>query len=104
MADWLFEGKSRLGEVEAGDLPRRQNELLRHLTGIQFIDCSVAGTGSDSHAYFYGHPAVSSDLILLLRDGGRPGAENGRPLWPGKGGIWRIYADYPSPRKASTGK
>ena len=104
MADWLFEGKGRLGQVEAADLPHRQNELLRHLTGIQFIDCSVAGSGFDSHEYFYGHPAVSSDLILLLRDGRHPGAENGRPLSRGTGDIWRIYQNYPSPPKPRPAK
>jgi esterase/lipase superfamily enzyme len=104
MSDWLSEGKGRLGQAEAGDLPRRQAEMLGHLAGIQFIDCSVAGSGSDSHEYFYGHPAVSSDLILLLRDGRLPGAENGRPLSHGAGGIWRIDPDYPSPAKARAEK
>ncbi|MBN2583500.1 MAG: alpha/beta hydrolase [Planctomycetes bacterium] len=104
MAEWLFEAQGRLGQVEAEDLPRRQTELLQHLTGIQFIDCSVAGSGSDTHEYFYGHPAVSSDLILLLRDGRRPGAENGRPLSPRTGGIWRIHEEYPSPAKTGAGR
>ena len=104
MADWLFGGQVRLGEVEAGDLPRRQTEILRHLTGIQFIDCSLAGSRSESHEYFYGHPAVSSDLILLLRDGRRPGAENGRPLSRETGGIWRIDEQYPSPVKVPAGE
>ena len=97
MADWLFDGQGRLGEVEAGDLPRRQTEMLNDLTGIQFIDCSVAGSRPDSHDAFHRHPAVSSDLILLLRDGRRPGPENGRPLSPGTGGIWRIHEEYPEP-------
>ena len=72
--------------------------MLGHLPDIQFIDAGVAGSGRGSHFYFYSHPAVSSDLILLLRDQRGPGAENGRPLVREEGGLWRIDPDYPAPR------
>ena len=97
VADWLFSSKERLGQFEAADLTVRGAELLRHLPDIQIIDVRVAGSGSGSHDYFYSHPAVSSDLILLLRDNRRPGAENGRPLGSEAGGLWRIDQDYPAP-------
>ena len=59
----------------------------------------MAGSGRDSHFYFYGHPAISSDLILLLRDNRGPGADNGRPLADEAGGLWRIDEDYPVPNR-----
>ena len=96
IGDWLFGSKQRLGQSEeAGALTRRRTELLRHLPDIQFIEVRT-GSLSGSHNYFYSSPAVSSDLILLLRDNRRPGVNNGRPLAPEAGGLWRIDEDYPA--------
>jgi esterase/lipase superfamily enzyme len=97
LADLLFGSKDRLGQAPASTLILRRNELLRNLPDIQFIDARIAGSTFGSHNYFYSHPAVSSDLILLLRDNRRPGAENGRPLTSEAVGLWRIDPDYPAP-------
>lgn len=100
IADWLSGGKQRLGQSQkADDLTRQRTELLQHLPDIQFIEVRMAGSLTGSHTYFYTHPAVSSDLILLLRDHRRPGAENGRPLTREAGGLWQIEENYPSPPK-----
>jgi esterase/lipase superfamily enzyme len=96
MASFFFGSKDRLGQSHVGDSTPRRAELLKHLPDIQFIDARVAGSGRDSHFYFYSHPAVSSDLILLLRDNRGPGAENGRPLTREADGLWRIGQDYPA--------
>ncbi len=45
--------------------------------------------------YFHSNPAASSDLILLLRYGLAPGAENGRPLESVAPGFWLIKLEYP---------
>jgi esterase/lipase superfamily enzyme len=100
-ADWLFGSKGRLGQFETADLTLRRTELLRHLPDIQIIDARVAGSWFSSHDYFHSHPALSSDLILLLRDNRRPGAESGRPLASEAGGLWRIDQDYPAPAQAT---
>jgi esterase/lipase superfamily enzyme len=100
-ADWLFDSKGRLGQFEAADLTVRGAELLRRLPNIQIIDARVAGSWFSSHDYFHSHPALSSDLILLLRDNRRPGVENGRPLRGEAGGLWRIDQDYPAPAQAA---
>lgn len=42
--------------------------------------------------------AVSSDLILLMGYGRKPGAENGRPLIPVGPNFWRIEKGYPLSR------
>jgi len=96
LASYFFGSKERLGQSHVGDKTPRRTELLKQLPDIEFIDARVAGSWRDSHFYFYGHPAVSSDLILLLRDNRGPGAENGRPLAHEPGGLWRIDQDYPA--------
>ena len=61
----------------------------------QIVDSRVSGTGFISHDYFHSNPAVSSDLILLLRYHRLPGAENGRPLGHEESGFWFINDSYP---------
>lgn len=97
LASFFFGSKGRLGQSHVGDKTPRRAELLKNLPDIQFIDASVAGPWHGSHFYFHEHPAVSSDLILLLRDNRSPGAENGRPLVREADGFWRIDPDYPAP-------
>lgn len=97
LASFFFGSKDRLGQSHVGDKTPRRAELLRNLPDIQFIDARVAGSGSGSHFYFYEHPAVSSDLILLLRDNRSPGVKNGRPLASEADGLWRIDQNYPAP-------
>jgi esterase/lipase superfamily enzyme len=97
LADALFGSRNRLGQLDPNDMTARQLEALRNLPEIQFIDARIAGSWNWSHAYFYHHPAVSSDLILLLRDNRRPGAQYGRPLAGEGGSLWRIDKDYPAP-------
>ena len=97
VADVLFGSKNRLGQLDPSDMTSRQLEALRNLPDIQFIDARIAGSWNWSHAYFYHHPAVSSDLILVLRDNRRPGSQCGRPLAGEGGPLWRIDKDYPAP-------
>jgi esterase/lipase superfamily enzyme len=97
VADALFGSKDRLGQLDPNDMTARQVEALRNLPEIQFIDARIAGSLAWSHEYFYHHPAVSSDLILLLRDNHRPGAQYGRPLAGDGSAVWRIDKDYPAP-------
>lgn len=95
LASFFFGSKDRLGQSHAGDRTPRRADLLRHLPEIQFIDARVAGSGPRSHFYFFSDPAVSSDLILLMRDNRGPGADKGRPLAGEPGGLWRIDPGYP---------
>ena len=54
-------------------------------------------TNFTRHSYFRTNPAVSSDLILMIRDNRDPGAENGRPLIEIDRGLnyWKIKDGYP---------
>ena len=50
--------------------------------------------GHHGHDYFRTNPTVASDLVLAVRYGRSPGAENGRPLKHIGGLFWRIDDDY----------
>jgi len=94
MSGWLFGSVRRLGQLGYEDLPEDERQILRQVGRIQFIDARVKGD-SWGHDYFHSDPAVSSDVILLLRYDRDPGAENGRPLTKPEGGFWTITKGYP---------
>lgn len=95
IANWLFLGMSRLGRVRPSELPREELAVLQESQAVQLVDTYDASTGLLGHSDFYWSPAVSSDLILVLRDHRKPGAEHGRPLGVEQDGFWRISRDYP---------
>lgn len=96
IADTLFRSIRRIGNLVAGDVrPEMLKELAKH-PRVQIISCNISGF-SGVHDYFYAHPAVLSDLILLVRDGRDPGPENGRPLTRQPNGFWQIGNDYALP-------
>ena len=55
---------------------------------MQIIDARISNPGAFGHSYFHANPAVSSDLVLLIRDGLLPGPE--RPLRADPKGFWYI--------------
>lgn len=89
----LFGGKARMGNLTIDELGPEAVRQMQALREFHIIDCRVTGFGS-SHNYAFTHPAVLSDLILLLRDGRAPGAENGRPLEEPYHRVWVITNDY----------
>jgi esterase/lipase superfamily enzyme len=92
----LMGSKRRLGNMRPEDLKPADRELLAKLDCFELIDCDVAGTSS--HAYVMQHPAALSDLLLLLDEGKRPGAENGRPLGDRGDGYWHLDDSYLKPK------
>ena len=98
-AEWLFSG-GRFGKTsydEINDMAKMwskdfaQLDLAGRDSVIQYV--GRAG-GSRSHNYFRTNPAVASDLVLTVRYGRPPGAENGRPLKHIEGLFWKIDDDY----------
>jgi hypothetical protein len=65
-SDLLFMGLRRMGQVRPEDLTDDERQHLERIARTQIIDARVP-TGLIGHAYFYRHPAVSADLILLSR-------------------------------------
>ncbi len=100
IAQWLFASTVRLGTLGLAKIPLQERLDFAKIPGLTLIDARVS---SDlvGHSYFYQNPAVSSDLILLLRDGLLPGAEHGRPL-EHEDGFWIIRDNYARDSAEST--
>jgi esterase/lipase superfamily enzyme len=94
LAERLFKSAARLGRLAIGDLQADDLAGIERVEGVSFINLRD-GTGGTGHGYFHSDPAVSSDLILLVRYGFAPGAENGRPLESVAPGFWLIKPEYP---------
>jgi esterase/lipase superfamily enzyme len=92
LANWLFEGIRRLGQLRTRDLAEEQRVGLRRTASVQFVDARVK-VGFLGHGYFHDNPAVSSDLIMLLRENCDAGSEF-RPLARDEDLFWRISDDY----------
>ena len=96
LAAWVLDSMTRLGTLTARIFTPAQKKALETIDRIDFVDARV-DSGFLGHAYFHSSPAVSSDLILLLRDNLSPGAEHGRPLTPDERSTryWSIGRGYP---------
>ena len=95
ISDWLFTSRRRLGQLRIEDVPADDRESFRHVKRTFIIDALV-DVGAWGHYYFYLSPAVSSDLILVLRDNLNPGKTNGRPLTEVESNYWQLNNDYPN--------
>ena len=94
---WLFVSQRRVGRLQDQELQKeeRMHQRAKMQQNLTMIDARLK-TELIGHNYFYSHPAVLSDLILILRDGLLPGEANGRPLKRSPGGLfWTIEDDYP---------
>jgi esterase/lipase superfamily enzyme len=102
LADKLFHSKARLGTLSQESVKPAGKRLLAELPWIQIVQCNVSGFGT-SHDYIFTNPGALSDLIMVLRDGRKPGAENGRPLTHLGGAFWSLDNNYmkPAPPVAS---
>jgi esterase/lipase superfamily enzyme len=93
LAEWLFSNPDRVGRARAEDMSAYWQEF-GHLFRTDTIDARVK-TDFLGHGYFLSNPATFSDLILVLRYGARPGAENGRPLTEIVPTYYILNDDYP---------
>lgn len=98
IAKWLFASTVRLGTLGLYKLPQRDRRQMAGIHNLTLIDAKVS-SGFLGHSYFYSSPAVSSDLILLLRDDLEPGTDGDRPLIRVDDAFWEIRDGYPDPEK-----
>lgn len=98
VAKWLFAGTVRLGTLGLYELPKKDRRQLAGIHNLTLIDAKVSSSFL-GHSYFYASPAVSSDLILLLRDDLEPGNDGGRPLIRKNDAFWEIRDGYPDPEQ-----
>ena len=96
IAETLFASpRGRLGTLSLSELTEAERARLEsgggHVTVVNF-DGETSGFG---HDYFRTNPAVSSDIILMLRYGFEPG-DPGRPLESLGSSFWRVPEGYPA--------
>jgi hypothetical protein len=77
----------RLGRVNQASLSKEQLAKSRAVAGFATFIQVTNTAGGIGHSYFVSDPAVSSDLVSLVRyglgpgDPGRPLEEIARPFW-----------------------
>ena len=88
--------RGRLGTLDLSDFDASELAVLKSSPGtISVVNFKGDPDGKGfGHDYFRTNPAVSSDLVLLLRFGLRPG-DPGRPLESLGLNFWRIPTGYP---------
>jgi len=99
LANWLFSGARRLGGINSDIFSPAEIDALRSAQTPQVVEARVSDTGAFGHDYFHSNPAVSSDLILLMRYHFKPGSDYGRPLGVNRTGFWLIEDGYPKAQK-----
>ena len=83
-----------MGQVRLEDVAEHRKSNLEEVEGLAFVDLEES-PDSLGHGYFHASPEASSDLIMTIRYGLKPGKEGGRPLTPLGLVFWRLEAGYP---------
>lgn len=95
LSNWLFGGGARAGKVTSDMFTPEELKTLRTYKTVQIVDARIKNPGAFGHDYFHSNPAVSSDLIMLMRYHMMPGEEHGRPLRADGTGFWIVDDKYP---------
>jgi esterase/lipase superfamily enzyme len=94
LSSFLFSSNMRLGQQ---DLDQSSAKAFGEGAGsaglVDFIEVNGT-TDMFGHGYFLSNPAVSSDLVAMIRYGLKPG-DPGRPLIEIKGPFWRLASAQP---------
>ena len=88
LAESLFGSVRRLGRVDETMFSEKAYERIASLRNFDVIDV-YGSTDLFGHSYFHTNPAVSADLVSLIRYGLKAGAP-GRPLEEIRKPFWRI--------------
>jgi esterase/lipase superfamily enzyme len=90
----LFGSKRRMGRINVDDVADHRKSVLAAVEGLAFVDLEEAAD-TLGHAYFHNSPEASSDLVMTIRYGLKPGVEGGRPMAPLGMVFWRLEKGYP---------
>ena len=88
LAQYLFGSLRRLGRIDSSMFSPEEVEALRRIGIIDVVQVSGT-TDYFGHSYFTSNPAVSADLIAMIRYGLKPN-EPGRPLIEVAKPLWRV--------------
>jgi esterase/lipase superfamily enzyme len=92
-ASELLFGGVRFGRVRTEDVDVQEKSIFRAVGNVQIVE-SRGATDRFRHEYFRSSREVSSDLVLVLRDGLAAGVP-ARPLIREEGNFWSIPRGYP---------
>lgn len=98
LVSWLFESALRLGSLPLTLLTPTQKQQISQTPALEIIDARTRRMDLFGHSYFYQSPAVSSDVILILRQHAAPGSPE-RPLEVVGPNQWAINDRYPFSNK-----
>lgn len=92
----LFGSRQRVGELRMEELSEEERGRLPETDNLDIIAYQGRDGGRFGHEYFRDNPAVSSDIVVTLRYGTRPGEGLRRDLHPLDEGstFWLIGDDY----------
>ena len=99
IAEWLFASpRGRLGTLGIDELTEEEiGRMKANAARVTVVNFEGESTGY-GHDYFRTNPAVSSDIVLMIRYGLKPG-EAGRPLEYIGLNFWRVPEGYPANAK-----
>jgi esterase/lipase superfamily enzyme len=99
LAEKLFASpRGRLGTLGIDELNEEEiGRMKANASRVTVVNFEGESTGY-GHSYFRNNPAVSSDLVLKIRYGFKPG-EAGRPLEHIGLNFWRVPEGYPANAK-----
>ena len=90
----LLQRGIRFGLLASKDLDTRDRSILERVGNVHFIQAqdirSLTG-----HDYFVTDPAVSSDLLSVIKHSAKPGSKE-RPLTNQAGNFWLLPFSYPN--------
>ncbi|WP_295399910.1 alpha/beta hydrolase [uncultured Thiocystis sp.] len=96
----LFRSRHRVGQLRPEDISERAQRYFATLDRVDLISYEGKRTDLFGHSYFTTNPAVSSDLIQMVRYGKRLG-EPGRQLVKTGPVTWRFPADVEEMNKSA---
>jgi esterase/lipase superfamily enzyme len=99
IAEVLFDSpRGRVGTWSIDELDEAEiSRMKAHAGRVNIVNFEGESTGY-GHSYFRTNPAVSSDLVLMIRYGLKPG-EPGRPLENIGLNFWRVPEGFPANAK-----
>ncbi len=95
-ANALLRSQLRVGEIQNDELSKKQREVLQQITNLDIVSYDGRVGGKFGHFYFLENPAISSDILALLRFGLPPGegVRQGLQRVDSRSAFWTIQDDY----------
>jgi esterase/lipase superfamily enzyme len=95
-ANALLRSQLRVGQIQSQELSDEQREMLQQVTNLDIVSYDGRVGGQFGHFYFLQNPAVSSDILALVRFGLPPGAgvRQGLKRVEPRSNFWTIDDDY----------